>query len=50
LITLVIVASISLVGNRTKTKLNETSSDLANPTNLTSRFGSSGGGGGGVGS
>ena len=41
LIILVIVASVTLVGNRTSTKLNETASDLTNPSSLTARFGNS---------
>ena len=41
LITLAIVASITLVGNRTNTKLNQTATDIADPTSLTARFGSS---------
>jgi Flp pilus assembly pilin Flp len=40
LITLGVVAGVTLLGNRTNTKLGETASDLANPQNLTKRFGS----------
>ncbi len=37
---LVIVATITTLGNNTNTKLNQTATDLANPKNLTTRFGS----------
>jgi hypothetical protein len=40
-ITLVVVGSVALVGNRANNKLNESASDLTNPTDLTKRFGSS---------
>lgn len=40
LITLAIVATVTTVGSRTSTKLNESATDLANPKNLTTRFGS----------
>lgn len=40
LITLAVVAGITLVGSRTNTKLNESATDLANPQSLTTRFGS----------
>ena len=40
LIILVVVASITLMGSRTNTKLNQTASDVANPAALTQRFGS----------
>jgi Flp pilus assembly pilin Flp len=39
-ITLVIVAAITILGNNTNTKLNQTATDLSNPHNLTTRFGS----------
>lgn len=39
-ITLAIVASVTLVGSRANTKLNQTATDVANPASLTSRFGS----------
>ena len=37
---LVVVASVTLLGTRTTNKLNETASDMSNPVNLTTRFGS----------
>jgi Flp pilus assembly pilin Flp len=37
---LVIVAGITLVGTRTSTKLNQTATDVASPSSLTTRFGS----------
>jgi hypothetical protein len=37
---LVVVAGVTLLGTRTNNKLNETASDMANPVNLTTRFGS----------
>lgn len=40
-IVLVLVASATLLGNRTNTKLNNTASDLSNPSDLTTRFGGS---------
>ena len=39
-IALVAVGSVTLLGNRTNNKLNETASDLTNPNDLTKRFGS----------
>jgi Flp pilus assembly pilin Flp len=40
LIALAVVAGITLVGTRTNTKLNQTATDVGNPTSLTTRFGS----------
>jgi hypothetical protein len=40
LLVLAVVASITLVGGRTNTKLNQTASDVGNPSALTQRFGS----------
>jgi Flp pilus assembly pilin Flp len=40
LIFMVIVAGFSLMSSSANTKLNQTASDVANPTNLTTRFGS----------
>jgi Flp pilus assembly pilin Flp len=40
LIVLVVVAGITLMGSGTNTKLNQTASDVANPKELTKRFGS----------
>jgi len=40
LITLAVVAGVTLVGSRANTKLNQTASDVANPSTLTQRFGS----------
>jgi len=39
-IVLVIFATVQLVGTRTNTKLNQTVTDVGNPKNLTTRFGS----------
>jgi len=39
-IVLVIFASVQLIGTRTNTKLNQTVTDVGNPANLTTRFGS----------
>jgi Flp pilus assembly pilin Flp len=40
LITLAVVTTVSLIGTRTSTKLSETATDVGNPANLTTRFGS----------
>jgi Flp pilus assembly pilin Flp len=40
LITVAVIATVTTVGTRNSTKLNETATDLANPKNLTTRFGS----------
>ena len=40
LIFMVVIAGFTLMTTRTNTKLNQTASDVANPTNLTTRFGS----------
>ena len=40
LIVLAVVAGISLLGSGTNMKLNQTASDVANPQELTKRFGS----------
>jgi len=40
LLTLAIVASVTLLGSRTNNKLNQTATDVANPSSLTQRFGS----------
>jgi Flp pilus assembly pilin Flp len=40
LITLSIVAGVSVLGGRTSIKLNETATDVADPHELTHRFGS----------
>jgi len=40
LITLAVIAGVTTVGTRNSTKLNQTATDLANPKNLTTRFGS----------
>ena len=40
LIVLAVVATISLMGSRTSTKLNQTATDIASPSSLTTRFGS----------
>jgi Flp pilus assembly pilin Flp len=40
LITLAIVAGVANIGPRASTKLNQTATDVANPANLTTRFGS----------
>ena len=39
-ITLALVAGVTLLGTRTNTKLNQTATDVANPQSLTTRFGS----------
>ena len=39
-ITIAIVSTVSTIGTRNSTKLNQTATDLANPANLTTRFGS----------
>lgn len=39
-ITLALVAGITVLGTKTSTKLGETVIDVANPANLTTRFGS----------
>ena len=40
LISLAVVASITLVGSRASTKLNQTASDVSSPSALANRFGS----------
>jgi len=40
LIVLAIVGTVAMIGTRTSTKLNETATDVANPTSLKNRFGS----------
>ena len=40
LVVLVVFASVRLVGTRSSTKMSQTASDLANPTNLTQHMGS----------
>jgi Flp pilus assembly pilin Flp len=40
LVTLAIVAGVTLVGTRTNNKMNQTASDVGNPSALTQRFGS----------
>lgn len=40
LIILAVVATVSLMGTRTSTKLNQTATDVGNPNSLTTRFGS----------
>jgi hypothetical protein len=40
LIILGVVAGVSAIGPRASTKLNQTATDVANPANLTTRFGS----------
>ena len=40
LISLAVVGSITLVGTRANTKLQQTVTDVGNPQNLTTRFGS----------
>ena len=40
-ITLVIVASVTLIGSRTNTKLNQTATDVASPSSLKQRFSTS---------
>jgi len=37
---MVVIAGFTLMTTNTNTKLNQTASDVANPTNLTTRFGS----------
>ena len=39
-VVLVVFASVRLVGTNSTTKMNQTASDLANPTNLTKHMGS----------
>ena len=39
-IVLVIFATVQLIGTRTNNKLNQTVTDVGNPKNLTTRFGS----------
>lgn len=39
-IVLVIFATVQVLGSRTNTKLNQTVTDVGNPANLTTRFGS----------
>jgi len=39
-IALVVVAGVTVVGTRANNKLNQTATDVANPTSLTTRFGS----------
>lgn len=40
-ITLAIVAGVTLIGSRTNTKLNQTATDVGNPTSLKQRFSTS---------
>jgi Flp pilus assembly pilin Flp len=40
LIVLVVFATVQVVGNRSSTKMNQTATDLTNPTNLTKHMGS----------
>jgi Flp pilus assembly pilin Flp len=40
LLTLAIVAGVTVMGTRTNNKLNQTAGDVANPAALTQRFGS----------
>ena len=40
LIALAVVAAVTLVGSRANNKLNQTASDVTNPSALTQRFGS----------
>jgi len=40
LLALAIVAGVTLLGTRTNNKLNQTASDVGNPSALTQRFGS----------
>ena len=40
LLTLALVAGVTVMGSRTNTKLNQTASDVGNPSALTQRFGS----------
>jgi len=40
LVTLAIVAGVTLVGTRTNNKMNQTASDVGNQSSLTQRFGS----------
>jgi Flp pilus assembly pilin Flp len=35
-----VIAGVTLVGGNANTKLNQTATDMANPKNLTTRFGS----------
>jgi Flp pilus assembly pilin Flp len=39
-ITVAVVTTVTTIGTRNRTKLNQTATDLANPANLTTRFGS----------
>lgn len=40
IILLGVVATVSLLGSRTNTKMGQTATDVGNPANLTTRFGS----------
>ena len=40
LITLALIAGVTLVGSRANTKLNQTATDVSSPSSLTQRFGS----------
>jgi len=40
LVFLAIVAGVTVIGSRTNNKLNQTVTDVADPTSLTTRFGS----------
>jgi len=40
IIVMALVAGVQLMGTRANTKLNQTATDVANPTSLTTRFGS----------
>ncbi len=40
LIALAVIVGVTNVGSRTSTKLNQTATDVGNPKNLTTRFGS----------
>ena len=40
LVTLAVVAGVTLLGSRANNKLNQTASDVGNPAALTQRFGS----------
>ena len=40
---LVLFATVQILGTRTRTKLNETVTDVGDPTHLTTRFSQSGG-------
>jgi Flp pilus assembly pilin Flp len=39
-ITLAVIAGVTVMGNRTNDKLNQTASDVSDPAKLTKRFGS----------